>query len=256
MCLILIAHHRTRNRSLIVAANRDEYHARPTAIASFWKDAPDVFAGRDLEANGTWLGVSRSGRFAAVANWTDNYSKAGSTLSRGSLPRNFLESDERALEFVARINDAQFQGYNLVVFDGETLVYTSNRAGEARILSPGIHGISNCDFSSPCRRVDAGKADLESIFRTASGSELITMLERGRTVPRHDVPSSKVGGIPSEALLFLNGKDYGTRACTAVILGNEEIQFHEQSFGPSGDRKQCVRVSFPIQRVSARPFNN
>ena len=256
MCLILIAYRTSQDRPLIVAANRDEFHSRPTEIASFWQDAPSVFAGRDLEANGTWLGVSRTGRFAAVANWADSYGKARHTLSRGTLPRSFLESEEKTLGFVARINGNQFQGYNLVMFDGETLVYTSNRTGEVRTLGAGIYGVSNSGFRSPDGRAETGRVSLKSVLRTANRSELIAMLEQGRDRPCEVSPPTRFENEPTPSTLFLNGKDFGTRACTTVIFGRTQIRFHEQSYGPSGEPNQCVRVNIPMQYTGERPTSD
>ena len=132
MCLIVIGWRVNPDYPLVVAANRDEFHARPTARADFWADSPEVIAGRDLEAGGTWLGIARDGRFAAVTNVREAAVAKG-LRSRGSLTRDFLVGRHRAADYVGEIDRAGFSGFNLLVSDNDG---SDERSGD-RPSSPG-----------------------------------------------------------------------------------------------------------------------
>src|SRR5215510_14082640 len=128
MCLILFAYRAHPAYRLVVAANRDEWFSRPTAPAAFWPDAPDVFAGRDLEQRGTWLGVSRGGRFAALTNYRDPASNRPDAPSRGALVSAFLRSQVPPIQYLERLSDesARYNGFSLLVGDLDSLAYYSN----------------------------------------------------------------------------------------------------------------------------------
>src|SRR5687767_13134910 len=148
MCLIVLGWHARPDIPLIVAANRDEFHARPSAAAAFWEAKPGILAGRDLEARGTWMGVSRSGRFAAVTNYR-GAREPGAPHSRGALVTGFLESTLPAGEFLNPLDAKLYSGFNLFVCDGEELWWMSNRDGAPRKLQPGIYGQGNLLLDSP-----------------------------------------------------------------------------------------------------------
>src|SRR6185369_14056388 len=142
MCLIVVGWRAHPDYPLVVAANRDEFHARPTADAARWPDAPRVIGGRDLEAGGTWLGITEMGRFAAVTNVREPGMAKGE-ISRGALTREFLLSSEAASDYAKNIEPNRYSGFNLLLADGDSLFYCSNRDGEPRPLPPGIYGLSN-----------------------------------------------------------------------------------------------------------------
>ena len=139
MCLIVIGWRVHPDYPLVVAANRDEFYARPSTPLGRWPDAPQVIGGLDLEAGGTWLGITESGRFAAITNVREPGMAKGA-LSRGWLTRNFLTSDSAALDYARQIDGTCYSGFNLLLADDESLVYCSNRDGEPRALQPGIYG--------------------------------------------------------------------------------------------------------------------
>ena len=149
MCLILISWQRSVEK-LVVAANRDEFHARPAAPAAFWDDRPGILGGRDLEARGTWMGVSRSGKFAAVTNYR-GAREPRAAESRGALVTRFLENGQDCAQYIAEIGTkgASYSGFNLVVSDGSELWWMSNRGGEPRRLEPGIYGLGNTLLDAP-----------------------------------------------------------------------------------------------------------
>lgn len=142
MCLVLLAWRAHPDFPLVVAANRDEFHARPAAPAEFWSDHPDILAGRDLEARGTWMGVSRNGRFAAVTNYRGG-TEPSAKHSRGALVTGFL------LDGAFRIDGSSYSGFNLLATDGDELWWTSNRDGAPKRLEPGVYGLGNLLLESP-----------------------------------------------------------------------------------------------------------
>ena len=142
MCLILLAWKTRADFPLVVAANRDERHARPASTAAFWPDQPGIMAGRDLQAKGTWLGMSRSGRFASVTNYRGGHD-ANAVESRGALVANFLSGPEVPKNYVSKIKPAGYSGFNLLVADGNELWWLSNRAKGARRLTPGSYALGN-----------------------------------------------------------------------------------------------------------------
>jgi uncharacterized protein with NRDE domain len=161
MCLILIAWQAHPDYPLVVAANRDEFFARPTAAAAFWPDAPQVLAGRDLEAGGTWLGVSRQRRFAALTNYREGGRQRVDARSRGALVADFLTSRASPVAYLTQLETAaaEYNGFNLVVGDGESLAYYSNRGdGQPRWLKPGIYGLSNHLLDTPWPKLASAKA--------------------------------------------------------------------------------------------------
>src|SRR5712691_6187172 len=126
MCLIVLAWRVQPSYPLIVAANRDEFHGRPAAAAAFWRDEPSILAGRDLEARGTWMGVARNGRFAAVTNYR-GATEPSAPHSRGSLVSGFLNSSSPPKSFFNELQPKLYSGFNLLAADGEELWWTSNR---------------------------------------------------------------------------------------------------------------------------------
>ena len=169
MCLILFALQQHKDYPLVVIANRDEYYARPTQAAHWWPDEPDVFAGRDLEAQGTWMGVNKNGRFAAVTNLRESGSSGPARLSRGKLTRDFLSGHESAEVFLkdieATAND--YAGFNLLVGDSSSLYFYSNRNPGIRCIPPGIYGVSNGLFDEDWPKLYSGKQALAATMKTA-----------------------------------------------------------------------------------------
>src|SRR5918996_5225343 len=141
MCLILLSYRAHPYYCLVLAANRDEFYARPTAAASFWDRDPDILAGRDLKAGGTWLGVDRYGRFAAVSNYRDPGSNKTDALSRGHLVSHFLRGQQTPAEYIDNLclKAQQYNGFNLLVGDRFEIWYYSNRISTARRLEPGLY---------------------------------------------------------------------------------------------------------------------
>lgn len=252
MCLILVAWQVHPEYPLVIAANRDEFFARPTAPAGFWKDAPQVLAGRDLEAGGTWMGVTRGGRFAALTNFRDPAQNRREAPSRGTLVADFLSGVESAQAYLARIAPRAklCNGYNLLVGDGASLWWSSNMGGAPRALDPGVYGVSNHLLDTPWPKVGAGKTALaQALDRLPNDEALFRLLQDDGIHPDQHLPQT---GVPLdwERLLssaFVKSPDYGTRGSTVLCLGRDGwLSFDEQTWLPAAQRGQRQRYRLRI----------
>lgn len=215
MCLILLAWQRHPDFPLIVAANRDEFHARPASPAAWWPDRPAILAGRDLQAKGTWLGISRSGRFASVTNYRGGHDPSAAE-SRGALVARFLLDGRDPEKYISHIKPDSYSGFNLLVADRNELWWLSNRDSGARRLEPGCYALGNLLLDSP--EVMEVKARFE---RTLAAVEpLFSLLETAKIV------------APA----------YGTRCSTVVIADSAgRTQFAERPFDAAGTGGSTLR---------------
>ena len=241
MCLIYVAWRRHPRHRLVVAANRDEFHARPALPVHWWDDAPGVLAGRDLEAGGTWMAVGTGGRFAAITNYPDPVRLPGAP-SRGALVSDFVAGDQPAEAYLGRVMDEghRYNGFSLLAMDGDTLAFASNRSRGVVRLDPGVYGLSNHLLDTPWPKVTGGKAELERLITgpEVRVSDLLALLAPDD--PRHDEAlaadtESDSGRMQWRASRFIIGPDYGTRASAAILLdaGGAGV-FVERSFDSSG----------------------
>ena len=235
MCLILFALGQHPEYPLVVIANRDEYYARPSRAAHWWDDAP-IFAGRDLQAGGTWLGVNRGGRFAAVTNVREPGDMTPGKRSRGDLPRNFLEGDAAPADYLAAVAErgTDYSGFNLLVGDADALWFCSNRGQEPMPVEPGVYGVSNGSFDEDWPKLASARDELaELLDRSPDEADLLGILTDHRIAPDHSLPST---GVPLdvERMLssrFIRSPEYGTRACSVLRFGvGGEIRFGEYNF--------------------------
>jgi uncharacterized protein with NRDE domain len=246
MCLIVVGWRVHPDFPLVVAANRDEFYARPTEPLGRWPDAPEVIGGLDLEAGGTWLGISESGRFAAVTNVREPGMAKGAQ-SRGGLTRGFLTARSSAEEYAAGIDGDQYSGFNLLLSEGDTLVYCSNRDGQPRSLAPGIYGLSNHLLDSPWPKLLAARQRFaEALHRLPDESAFFELLADQIIVADENLPTT---GVPIEwerllSAIFVKSESYGTRASTLVWQdAGGNITVHENSFGPNGQPLQSSVIS-------------
>ncbi len=236
MCLIAIAYGVHPEIRLAVAANRDEVHQRPTLAADYWRDYPHVLAGRDLEAGGTWMGVTSNGRFAALANYAARGNEG--RKSRGHLVGDFLKQDDSALDYASRLRGEDYAGFNLVLFDGESLVYFTNSQDKPRKLDVGVHGISNASLDADWPKMRASSALLRGALDAGSDKDkIIEGMQDSNPPPDSELPA---GDAPLElrrrtSSCFVVGEDYGTRSTTVVFIGSKLLEFEEQSYDHTGE---------------------
>lgn len=251
MCLILLAWQAHPEYPLIVAANRDEFFDRPTASAQFWPENPALLAGRDLLAGGTWLGITRSGRFAALTNYREIKDRPSppTALSRGRLVSDFLQGDGSSSAYLAALaaHADDYQAFNLIcgsLADG--LWYYSNRdqnggfsaARPAKALSPGIYGLSNNLLDTPWPKVAQGKSALARALATLPReAPLFELLRDDRTHADDQLPRTGISLEWERALsaAFIRAPHYGTRSSTVLLCDRRQIiSFDEQSYRPDG----------------------
>jgi uncharacterized protein with NRDE domain len=242
MCLILLAHRMHPDYPLVLAANRDEFYVRATAPAAFWEDAPHVLAGRDLEAGGTWLGLTRSGRWAALTNYRDPPAARPGRPSRGVLVANFLRGDAPPADFLAAVaaEAGRYDGFNLLVGDAAGAHYFGNRmTGNAapRTLEPGLYGLSNHLLDTDWPKVTRGRRLLGELLDagTPTSEALLEILYDTEIAPGHVLPDTGVGAEWERVLSasFVTTPTYGTRASTALVIDRaRNATFVERTFLP------------------------
>jgi uncharacterized protein with NRDE domain len=237
VCIIALAFGVAERCPLIVAANRDERHARGSAAAGWWPDVPDLLAGRDLVAGGTWLGVSRGGRFAAVTNIFEGSVRAGEH-SRGGLVSGFLEARTSAHRYAAEIEQAgpRYAAFNLLLYDGTDLVFVSNRGGRA-LLEPGVHAFGNGRPGEDWPKADAARDGLAVLLQDAEPIDAAFAL----LASQRDTGER---GDPRDAI-FVVGAEFGTRCSTVVLLeADGRARFAERRFAANGKPTGTSRFEF------------
>lgn len=241
MCLIVLAWKARADLPLVVAANRDEWRDRPTQPAHWWPEHPDLLAGRDLQAGGTWMGVTRAGRFAAVTNFRDPGDKRSSARSRGNLVTEYLAGGDSPRDFLAALvaRAGEFNGFNLIVGDRASLCYFSSREAEARAIEPGIHGLSNHLLDEPWPKVVRARTAMQQALRESDPApRLFAALADPAGAADGELPDTGVGIAWERRLAspLITGADYGTRSSTVLTATNEgALRFEERSLAASGD---------------------
>lgn len=243
MCLILAGYGLHPTFPLVVAANRDEFYARPAAPAHFWEQFPDLFAGQDLSAGGTWMGIGAQGRWAALTNYRDP-AQPPVSLSRGLLVRDYLTSALNPEEFWRQQEKEPYGGCNLLLWDGRGLSYAANRGAPWRLLTPGLYGLSNHLLDTPWPKVVRAKAafaralaDLGERWNPGAVGPFLQLLADTRPVPDQELPHTGVSLDWERALspIFIRTPDYGTRVSTVLALDQTGCwHWAEQAFGPEG----------------------
>jgi uncharacterized protein with NRDE domain len=262
MCLIALAWRARPAYRLIVAANRDEYFGRPSAPAAFWDDHRGVLAGRDLEAGGTWLGITLEGRFAALTNYRNPADRKTGVPSRGALVSDFLTSRTAPAEYARQIEQraTSYNGFSLLAGDADSLWFVSNRGGKPQRVTPGVHGLSNHLLDTPWPKVERAKArlaeQLKQAFDSASAFDLLGDTDRA---PSAELPSTGVSLELEErlsAIRILASGGYGTRCSTVVCFTNDgRIEFHERSYREDGGASGSVSYRLALSgkgRASSR----
>jgi uncharacterized protein with NRDE domain len=252
MCLLVLAWRTHPRYRLIVAANRDEYHARPTASMAVWQDAPDILAGRDLAAQGTWLAVDRQRRFGIITNFRDVQARRPDAPSRGGLIPDWLQQATAPATFLGQLEpEAQrYAGFNLLLNDAEGLYYASNRAPKfSGALAPGVYGLSNLLLDTPWPKLTRVRGEFEQWLAAqsapiptspeAAGERLFAVLaDRTRSLP--DVRAG-ARPLPAEWVEILSSPFvvhplFGTRCSTLAMIGYDgSLYMKERRFDASGE---------------------
>ena len=256
MCLILFGWNQHPNYRLVLAANRDEFYERPTASADFWEDAPHVLAGRDEKAGGTWMGVTRAGRWAAITNVRDPDRHHPDAPSRGQLVSRYLKGQITPKAYARAVADhaGDYNGFNLLIGDTGVVYYLSNRGASTQPIKPGIHGLSNHLLDTGWPKVERGKKKLRRALErdTLDPERLLDLLHDTERPDDEALPDTGIG-LAGERLLspmFIESDKYGTRSSTVLLIGRDNrITFAERTYDgrtPSGAKQ----FSFEMETTS------
>jgi uncharacterized protein with NRDE domain len=255
MCLIVLAIKVHPKYKLVLAANRDEFYERPSAPARFWQEAPELLAGRDLKAGGTWLGITRRGRLGMITNYRDPASLKKSAPSRGQLLARFLKGRQTPWDYLqeVRLEGERYNGFNLIVGDQNHLYWYSNRNGRPSSLDPGVYGLSNHLLNTPWPKVTRGKERMAEILAAREEDldldDLLKLLEDRHRPPDDRLPDTGVG-LEWERILspiFISSPTYGTRSSTGLLIDHEDrAAFVERSFNSHGKPISSVKQSIKL----------
>lgn len=242
MCLITFAWRVDAQTPLLLAANRDEFHARPTAAAGWWKSSPEIFGGRDLSQGGGWLALSARNRLAAVTNVRRMVPPNPAAPSRGALVADFLRSDLSAHDYAEALTAHAeiYAGFNLLLYDGTDLLHLTNQP-EFRVhaIEPGVHGLSNDTLDTPWPKLTRVTTGLSALLEqgAADAPHLFALLGDAKPAADIELPNTGVG-LELERLLsspFILSPHYGTR-CSSVVKFNATgpQEFFERRYAPDG----------------------
>lgn len=257
MCLLVVAWQTHPEFGLVLAGNRDEFHDRPAAPADWWNDAPGVLAGRDLRAGGTWLGATRTGRFAVVTNYREPMEEGRGPRSRGDLVADYLRGTDTPGDYVATVarQGDEYGGFNLLVGDRQALGYVSNRGRGPQILGSGVYGLSNHLLDTPWPKLARVRARFGDLMATGPDpEELLAMLADRTPAPDEDLPRTGLD-LQWERLLsppFIESPLYGTRCTTVLRIARDgHADFTERRFDLRGSSSGESRFDFETQETAA-----
>lgn len=253
MCLIVFANNLLKDYKLIFAANRDEFYNRPSEQADFWNDHPDLLAGKDLQAGGTWMGITRKGKFAAITNFRDLKNNRNDAPSRGYLTLDFLVNDVTPEEYYNGLKSdlKDYNGFNLILGDTNQLYYFSNKTTGLQKLEPGIHGISNALLDTPWPKVEKSKMQLKRLieYQTIHPWEVLNILDDTSPAKDEELPDTGVG-VELERILssiFIKSEKYGTRSSTIVTVDkHNKVKFVEKTYYANTGRFSNKEFNFII----------
>jgi uncharacterized protein with NRDE domain len=260
MCLLALAIARHPRYRLVLIANRDEFHARPSAPAAYWDPREQHLGGRDLQAGGSWLAVGRDGRFAAVTNFRDPAEPQGEARSRGLLVREFIQGSAPPQVYIGALGNTahRYRAFNLIAGDAESVWYTSNRGMGPRRLDRGCYGLSNHLLDTPWPKVVAAKHRLAAILDAEDGEldpePLLALLGDAHTFPDRDLPDTGIGSELERRLspIFIRGGPYGTRCSTVwLVRADGHVRFIEQGFDAQGRPLDRRSFEFEMHAVAA-----
>lgn len=254
MCLILFANEIHERYKLVLAANRDEFYGRPSLKVEYWPSNTNILAGRDLEAGGTWLGITGQGRLAALTNYRDPLREVESPLSRGKLVSDYLQGIELPEQYLAKVKEERhcYKPFNLLTGNQDTLYYYSPLKNQVTAVESGVHGLSNSFLDTPWPKVSKGKRLLTELLskEVLSSQELLEMLMDQEVFEDHRLPDTGVGIELERTLsaMFIKGPKYGTRASSVLLIDrNNHVTFTERSLNENEQEFTEVHFEFDIQ---------
>ena len=258
MCLIAWNWQPRSQTPLLLLSNRDEFYARPAQALHWWGQTPngaEILGGKDLQAGGTWLGVSRSGRLAALTNYRTPEPARTNTSSRGELVANFLQDHTTVESFLNQLSrhTDDYNPFNLLVFDGQSFMGLESRGSTVIAMEPGIGAVSNANFQTPWPKLTRLTRGLASKIEQGQSntSDLLALLHDQKIAADADLPQTGIE-LDLERMLsatFITSPAYGTRACSVVAIHNDHTEFTEQAFDAEGLLGQSQQHFAIVNRV-------
>lgn len=237
MCLIFLSVNNHPTYKLVIAANRDEFYQRRTAPANYWHDNPTILGGRDLEAQGTWMAMTTSGKLGMITNYRDLSNINPSAPSRGQLVSEFLSRPDKPDEYLKTIHEtaSTYNGFNLVVGNQDKLFYYSNYQSKIIPLASGFFGLSNHLLDTPWPKVSRGKSKLEPLLlqEVIDPASLFEILKDEQIAPDNELPKTGLELARERALsaMFIKTPNYGSRCSTVILIDKENnVRFIERVF--------------------------
>ena len=254
MCLAIVALDAHPRYATVIAANRDEWHARPASPATWWPEG--WLAGRDLSGGGTWLGVTRRGRWALLTNVREPGRKDVAAPTRGALVPQALAAPTSPLAAVASIavDGERYNGFNLLVGEATETAWISNRTAAPRGLPAGVYGVSNALLDTPWPKVLAMRGGVATWCADGSCADdgaLFALLAEASQADDEALPRTGVSEEWERRLSarFIVSATYGTRCSTVVLIDRDGmVSFEERSFDAAGQPTGVVREAFPLER--------
>lgn len=255
MCIISFHIQEHPIYKLVVIANRDEQYDRPTSQAHFWEDIPEMLAGQDLEAKGTWMGITKQGRFAALTNYRDPSDNTSSAESRGHIVTDYLKNNENPVEFLKKLqqNRDNYNGFNLLAGTVDNLYFYSKQDNQIIPLEPGTNSVSNASLNTPWPKVVKARTRLKDYLATNSIVEpemLFNQLYDDSFADDNALPDTGVGKTIEKQLspIFIRTESYGTRSSTILLVTHDnEVTFLERTFKKGIPSGEIVRKQFELQ---------
>ncbi|MEX0661004.1 MAG: NRDE family protein [Balneolaceae bacterium] len=255
MCLIVFSFKQHNKYPFILAANRDELYDRPSSPARFWKQHPHLLAGKDEKLGGTWLGVTKQGKFAALTNYRDLNNIKKSAPSRGNIVKDFLADNQDPLGYLEGLKQSAnaFNGFNLLTGSPDQLYHYSNETDDITEIKPGIHGISNAVLNTPWPKVETAKSVFEEVVNgeNIDQNRIFKMLKNSEPYPENQLPKTGLSKEMEKRVspIFIKSKDYGTRCSTLLKIRDDGVvTFIEKTYTPiAGTVTSETRFNFKIK---------
>ena len=255
MCILFIAIEQHPDYPLIIAANRDEFFARPTAASRFWSKHPALLAGQDLQAGGSWMAVNKNGRLAALTNVRDPQRFEPQAQSRGELVTAFTLGEQTNEQYLAHLQQSRqdYNGYNLLFGQWHDLSVYNNHSDNSEKLQQGVYGLSNASLNSPWPKINKGMVNLQQYCHNKAQIEperLFELLQDESKAEDHLLPHT---GIPLEwerqlSSIFIRGETYGTRSSTVFLVDkSHNCHWYEKTFSANGATLDQENYTFPIK---------
>lgn len=252
MCLIVFAYKVHPETPFLLAGNRDEFYQRPAKPAHKWKTEPEIIAGKDLAAGGTWMGISESGRFAALTNYRAIHEIKENAPSRGDIVKDFLLSDKPIEHCLAQIlnHSGNYNGFNLIAGTLSDMYFLTNKKDSIQKLEPGFYSISNAFLDTPWPKTEKAQRHFQSILEKKGVDEeaIYELLIDQEQFPIEQLPKTGLTEKMEKAVspIFIRTENYGTRCSTIVSMdSHSNISFAERTYTP-GTTKVEYETRFSI----------